>query len=36
LLFVTAGLAILLGARIYNDSLLKINSRVSWAQAITG
>ncbi|GAA1208981.1 ABC transporter permease [Rhodoglobus aureus] len=36
LLVVTAGLAILLGARIYNNSLLKIGSRVSWAQAIKG
>ncbi|WP_341952084.1 ABC transporter permease [Salinibacterium sp. TMP30] len=36
LLVVTAGLAVLLGARIYNNSRLKVGTRVSWAQAIKG
>ncbi|MBH0083667.1 ABC transporter permease [Salinibacterium sp. SWN167] len=36
LLLVTTGLAVLLGARIYNNSLLKVGSRVSWSEAIKG
>lgn len=36
LLLITTGLAVLLGARIYNNSLLKVGSRVSWAEAIKG
>jgi len=36
ILVVTAMLAVLVGARIYNNSLLKVGTRVSWAQAIKG
>ncbi|MGV8851556.1 MAG: ABC transporter permease [Rhodoglobus sp.] len=36
ILVITAGLAVLLGARIYNNSLLKVGSRVSWTQALKG
>ncbi|MBH0009524.1 ABC transporter permease [Salinibacterium sp. SWN1162] len=34
LLLITALLAVLLGSRIYNNSLLKVGSRVRWAEAI--
>jgi len=36
LLLITTGLAVLLGARIYNNSLLKVGSRVSWSEAVKG
>lgn len=36
LLVITAALAVMLGSRIYNNSLLKVGSRVSWSQAIKG
>lgn len=36
ILLVTAGAAVLLGSRIYNNSLLKVGSRVSWSEAIKG